>query len=170
MPGDWPLVNRDEVSMSGGLRLHTNFSQGFLQTPTMASASPSSSNSRGELFFDCGPAAASTEPSEEAFASYLAFEPVVESVASDDHVDWRRYEPPRELLQSQEASSPTIRDILPVPLERLRARHEEEERRRAASARRERPIARVGRASVKPRRDREVSNDTNLSDQIANPK
>ncbi|KAG4410992.1 hypothetical protein IFR04_015877 [Cadophora malorum] len=121
----------------------------------MASASPSSSNSRDELFFDCGPAAASTEPSEEAFASYLAFEPVVESVASDDHVDWRRYEPPRELLQSQEASSPTIRDILPVSLERLRARHEEEERRRAASARRERPIARVGRASVKPRRDRE---------------
>lgn len=141
--------------MSGGLRLNTNFSRNFLQIPTMASASPSSSNSRDELFFDCGPIEARTNLGEEAFASYLAFEPVVESVSSDDHVDWRRYEPPRELLQSQEATSPTIRNILPVSIERLQARHEEEETRRAASARRERPIARVGRASVKPRRDQE---------------
>ncbi|KAK0103259.1 hypothetical protein ONS95_005293 [Cadophora gregata] len=164
MPGNWPIENRQEVSVRGGLRLNTDFSQGLLQVPTMASASPSSSNSRDELFFECRPIAASTDSSEEALASYLAFEPVVESVANDEHIDWRRYEPPRELLESQEGTSPTLRDLLPVSIERLRARHEEEEERRAASARRERPIARVGRASVKPRRDRESLNSSQSLD------
>ncbi|KAL5329584.1 hypothetical protein ACEPPN_003098 [Leptodophora sp. 'Broadleaf-Isolate-01'] len=111
----------------------------------MASASPSR-DSRDELFFDCGQSTAVTDPSEEAFASYLAFEPVVESVSSDEHVDWRRYDPPRELLDFQEATSPIIQEMLPVSIERLRTRHEEEERRRAATSRRERPIARSDHA------------------------
>ncbi|KAG4429090.1 hypothetical protein IFR05_015429 [Cadophora sp. M221] len=152
MPGKWPTESREEPPIN--LRLNTNFSQGFLQIPNTASAS-SSRDSRDELFFDCRQNTAATNPTEEAFPSYLAFEPVVESVASDEHVDWRRYDPPRELLDFQEATSPTIRELLPGSIQRLRARHEEEERSRAAAARRERPIARVGRASVKPRRERE---------------
>lgn len=160
MPGNWPTESREEAPITN-LRLNTNFPQGFLQIPNMASASPSR-DSRDELFFDCGQSTAVTDPSEEAFASYLAFEPVVESVSSDEHVDWRRYDPPRELLDFQEATSPIIQEMLPVSIERLRTRHEEEERRRAATSRRERPIARVGRASVKPRREREVTYSNRL--------
>ncbi|CZT45768.1 uncharacterized protein RSE6_06111 [Rhynchosporium secalis] len=154
----WPLEDREEASDTN-LRLNTNLPQGFLQPPNMASAS-STRGSRDELFFDCGLTTGTTDQSEEAFASYLAFEPVVESVSRDAPVDWRRYEPPPELLTFQESTSPILRSMLPVAIERLRTRHEEEELRRAAAARRERPISRVGRASVKPRRDREsLSNE-----------
>ncbi|KAH7354673.1 hypothetical protein BKA65DRAFT_226754 [Rhexocercosporidium sp. MPI-PUGE-AT-0058] len=162
MPGNWPAESQEEAPINN-LRLNTNFPQGFLQIPNMASAS-SSRDSRDELFFDCRQITTATDPSEEAFASYLAFEPVVESVTSDQPVDWRRYDPPRELLDFQEATSPIIQEMLPISIQRLRMRHEEEEQRRAAAARRERPIARVGRASVKPRRERESTASNQLLD------
>ncbi len=156
MPGNWPLLD-SRVDYPNELRVNTNLGQGLLQIPTMASTSSSSRSSQDELFFDCRPSSTVSDSDEEPFPSYLVFEPVVESVASDEPTDWRRYEPPRELLHLQDGNSTDIQELLPRSIERIQARHAEEEERRIAAARRERPIARVGRASIKPRRELGVS-------------
>jgi hypothetical protein len=97
---------------------------------------------------------------EASSPSYLVFEPVVSTVSEKEPMDWRRYEPPKELLNSQDDTSEVVRGILEPSIARIRARHVEEEGRQVANARRERPLSRVGRASVKPRREVSTSNGT----------
>jgi hypothetical protein len=162
MPGRWPRGSWDsEVDIIDGLNgplMNTQMGELSLQVPTMSSTT-SSQTSRDELFFDC-PSPTQVPPvdqnGESSSPSYLIFEPVIESVSEDEPTDWWRYEPPRELLDIQDGTSIDIRALLEPSIERIRARRVEEEERRISAARHERPIARVGRASVKPRR--EVSN------------
>jgi hypothetical protein len=105
------------------------------------------------MFFDCpSPSQVSVNEEEEASISYLIFEPVVEEETNIEDTDWRRYDPPIELLRSQDGLSNDLEQILAPSIERIKARHLEEEQRRAAASRIERPLARAGRASVKPRR------------------
>lgn len=164
MPGNWPREFHDDMNTSmmptttRYPRLNTQLGQSSLQVPRIiSSASASSSNSVDDLFFD----RSSPNPDqndEASSSSYLVFEPVVSTVSEQEPTDWRRYEPPNELLNPQEDSSEVVRGLLQQSIARIRARHVEEEERRIANARRERPLARVGRASVKPRR--EVSRPT----------
>lgn len=154
MPDNWPLENNERSSMNDRLdvpRINTNFGQLSIQIPTLSSAS-SSRNSRDELFFDCNQLSATSEVDENAMQLYLAFEPVVDSVSSEELIDLRRYEHPKELLEVTAGTCIEIQDLLRRSIERIGLRHEEEERAQIAAARRERPIARVGRASVKPQR------------------
>lgn len=155
MPGNWPRELHDDVNMSNAIpypRLNTQLGESSLQVPRITSAASSSRDSGDELFFDCR--MPNSEQNEETSSPpYLIFEPVVSTVSDKEPTDWRRYEPPTELLNSQDDTPETIRGILEPSIARIRTRHAEEEDRRAASARRERPLARAGRASVKPRRD-----------------
>ena len=169
MPGHWPREFHDNMNMSNSLpyhRLNTQLGRSSLQVPRIVS-SASSSTSRDELFFDC-PAPNSNNDDEASSPSYLVFTPVVSTVSEQEPTDWRRYEPPTELMDSQDNVSEVVRGILEPSITRLRARHIEEEERRAANARRERPLARVGRASVKPKREVTSSSrrETNLADVI----
>jgi hypothetical protein len=161
MPGRWPRESRDnEVEITDGLngsRMNTQMGELSLQVPTMSSTI--SRTNQDELFFDCpSPTQIPSvdQNGESSAPSYLIFDPVVESVSEDEPTDWWRYEPPRELLDIQDGTSNDIRGLLEPSIERIRTRRAEEEERRRSAARHERPIARVGRASVKPRR--EVSN------------
>jgi hypothetical protein len=169
MPGHWPREFHDDMNMSNSLsypRLNTQLGRSSLQVPRIVS-SASSSSSADELFFDC-PAPNSSNDDEASSPSYLVFTPVVSTVSEQEPTDWRRYEPPTELMDSQDNVSEVVRGILEPSITRLRARHIEEEERRAANARRERPLARVGRASVKPKREVTSSSrrETNLADVI----
>lgn len=169
MPGHWPREFHDNMNMSNSLpyhRLNTQLGRSSLQVPRIVS-SASSSTSGDELFFDC-PAPNSNNDDEASSPSYLVFTPVVSTVSEQEPTDWRRYEPPTELVNSQDDTSDVVRRILKPSIERLQIRHIKEEERRAANARRERPLARVGRASVKPKR--EVTSpsrrETNLADVV----
>jgi hypothetical protein len=159
MPGRWPKESQDNegdiIDSLSGPRINTQMGELSLQIPAMSSTT-SSQTSRDELFFDC-PSPAQVPPlgqnGESSSPSYLIFEPVVESVSEDEPTDWWRYEPPRELLDIQDGTSTDIQGLIEPSIERIRARRVEEEERRISAARHERPIARVGRASVKPRRE-----------------
>ncbi|KAE9373022.1 hypothetical protein N431DRAFT_465334 [Stipitochalara longipes BDJ] len=132
-------------------RVNTEVRQPSLQIPRIIS-STSSTTSDDELFFDC--TTPNPDRTEEASSpSYLVFEPVVSTVSEQEPTDWRRYEPPSELLIPQDETSEVIRGLLKPSITRIQARHVEEEERRITHARRERPISRVGRASGKPRRE-----------------
>ena len=87
-----------------------------------------------------------------ASTSYLIFEPVIEESLNLESTDWRRYDPPVELLKSPEGISQKLDSILAPSIERIKARHAEDEGRRAAASRTERPLARAGRVSTKPGR------------------
>ena len=160
MPGRWPRESLDnEVDIINGLngpRMNTQMEELSLQVPTMSCSTASSRTSRDELFFDCpSPTQVPSidQNGESSSPSYLIFEPVVESVSEDEPTEWWRYEPPRELLDIQDGTSTDIRGLIEPSIEIIRARRVEEEERRISAARHERPIARVGRASVKPRRE-----------------
>lgn len=101
------------------------------------------SSTRDELFF-------SVEPSHGPIPSYLLFEPVVSSVAYNRPIDWRRYDPPGELLRVQGETSRELKHIVTTSIKRLQARRVEEIQGRAATARPERPLTRGRRVSVKP--------------------
>jgi hypothetical protein len=165
MPGNWPREFHDDIntSMMSTLspypQLHTQLGQPSLQVPRIVT-SASSSNSPDELFHDC--TAPSLDQNDEASSpSYLVFEPVVSTVSEQEPTDWRRYDPPNELLNSHDDTSDIVRGLLEPSIARIRARHVEEEERRVANLRRERPLSRVGRASVKPRREVSYSDVTN---------
>jgi hypothetical protein len=169
MPGHWPRKFHDDMNMPKSLpypRLNTQLGRSSLQVPRIVS-SASSSTSGDELFFDC-PAPYSNNDDETSSSSYLVFTPVVSTVSEQEPTDWRRYEPPTELVVSQDNISEVVRGILEPSIVRLRASHIEEEERRAANARRERPLARAGRASVKPKRQVTSSSrrETNLADVV----
>ena len=119
---------------------------------TPYSTSPSSTH---ELFFDClstVQVSTTAHVEERASTSYLVFEPVVEKDFNIENTDWRRYDLPPELLRSQEGISHGLKGLLAPSIDRIRAQHTEEEERRAAASRKERPLARAGRAFVKPHR------------------
>ena len=158
MPGHWPRDLRDETEMNQQLHFQESTSRlgETLQQLQTINISSSSRNSHDELFFDCpsptrNPAV--EQDSEASSSSYLIFEPVVSSVPDIQETDWRRFDPPRELLDSQASTSAEVQRLLAPSIERIQIRHQEEEERRAAAARRERPLARVGRVSIKPRRE-----------------
>ena len=116
---------------------------------------PTSPSIPDELFFDWPLRSQPlTQVDDEASrsTSYLIFEPVVEQESNVDNTDWRRYDPPQELLRSQDGTSQDLERLLAPSIERIQVRHREEEERRAAASRSERPLARAGRASLKPRR------------------
>ncbi|KAG9232669.1 hypothetical protein BJ875DRAFT_466149 [Amylocarpus encephaloides] len=100
-----------------------------------------------ELFFNVG------NNNEAASPSYLIFEPVVSSVSNTSTVDWKRYEPPQELLISGDDTPLALRGLLAESVERIKVRHREEEEQRAAAARRGKPLRRGVRASVKPKHE-----------------
>lgn len=115
------------------------------ESPSPSSAT--STSTTNELFFD-------VETNFEAISPpYLAFDPVVSSVSENESIDWRRYDSPAELLQVQDDTSEEIRGMLQSSIERIQARHVEEEEQRAAAARRQKPLNRAKRASMKPRKD-----------------
>jgi hypothetical protein len=150
MPGNWPLREEAEVDYP---RINTQLADSMVHVLTSHSATSatSSRSSNDELFFDTpGPSSGIYRNGESSTLSYLIFEPVVESVSRDEPIDWRRYEPPQELLHAPDGISEEIRRILDSSIERIKAHHEEEEQQRIAHAKRERPLARTGRASVKP--------------------
>ena len=169
MPGHWPREFTDDMNMSNSVaypQLNTQLGRSSLQIPRLVS-SASSSTSANELFFDC-PAPNSNNDDETSSPSYLVFTPVVSTVSEQEPMDWRRYEPPTELMNSQDDISEVVQGILEPSIARLRARHIEEQERRAANARRERPLARAGRASVKPKREVTSSSrrETNIADVV----
>jgi hypothetical protein len=156
IPGNWPREIHDDINStimsarSPYPRINTQMGQTSLQVPRIIS-STESTTSDDELFFDC------TTPNpdrldETSSPSYLVFEPVVSTVSEQEPTDWRRYEPPIELLAPQNENSEVIRGLLEQSIARIRTRHLEEDDRQITHARRERPISRVGRASGKPRR------------------
>jgi len=154
MPGNWPREPQDEMSMmltySSFPHINTQMGRPSLQVPRIVS-SAASSTSEDELFFEC--TTPNPDRTEEASSpSYLVFEPVVSTVSEQEPTDWRRYDPPEELLTPQDETSEVIRDLLEPSIARIRRRHVEEDERRVTNARRERPISRVVRASGKPRR------------------
>jgi hypothetical protein len=180
-PGDWRTINDESplVENPSNAPLEQNQTvyswpsrtQGNLEVPRSLElgqesplnpqSSPNLSPSlQDELFLDWP---LQNEPEvqriddETASSYYLAFEPVVQTDFDVESVDWRRYNVPAELLRSQEGISNELNRILAPSIERIQARHQEEEERRAATSRIERPLARAGRASVKPRRQVETS-------------
>jgi hypothetical protein len=159
MPGRWSGDLTDEVQMNNEPHFPGSTPQvgeTLTQLPIMGNSSLSR-NSHEELFFDCASSAARSladeQDSEASSSSYLIFEPVLSSVPDIQETDWRRFDPPRELLDPQAGTSAEIQRLLGPSIERIQIRHQEEEERQAAAARRERPLARAGRASVKPRRE-----------------
>ena len=134
-------------SLPFGLRIE-------MQNNPMASF-PASSSIANESFQD-DPSSSqfptTAHEEESTSTSYLIFQPVVEEDSNIEKTDWRRYDPPAELLRSQERSSHELESILQPSIERLKARHVREEEQRAATSRIERPLARAGRVSMRPRR------------------
>ena len=117
----------------------------------MASAWSSSNDSDNEIYFDFQ-APNANQNEEPSPSAYLAFEPVVSAVEEREPTDWRRYEPPSELLIAQDDTSEVIRSLLEPSIARIKATHVEEDERRASSARPDKPLTRSGRSSAKPRR------------------
>ena len=74
----------------------------------------------------------------------------MESASETEPTDWKRYEPPKELLKFPGIPLEEIRRIFPESIERVRARHLEEENKRRAAARPERLLARKERVYKKP--------------------
>lgn len=158
LPGRWPGESRGESRGESSELLYPRINTQVGGSSTNHSAA-SSSGSNDELFFECptpSPSPGIERNGESSMLSYLIFEPVVESVEREKRIDWRRYEPPRELLHLGENTSDEIQRIMEPSIQNIKARYAEEETRRMAQARRERPVARAGRASVKPLK-REVS-------------
>lgn len=143
-----PLMEETmQVSRSLGSGIQTP--QSRLMTPY-----PSSPSLGDELFFDCpSPSQRSMtgHNEESASASYLIFEPVDEERINLEATDWKRYNPPQELLLTQDGTSIDLESIIAPSIERIHARHIEEEERRVAASRVERPLSRAGKSSVKPR-------------------
>lgn len=87
---------------------------------------------------------------ESSMSSYLVYEPVVESVSNETWTDWRRYDPPDELLHMPADTSEEIKAIVAPSIIRITRRYREEEEARIAQAKAARPLTRGGRASMKP--------------------
>ncbi|RDL38602.1 uncharacterized protein BP5553_02942 [Venustampulla echinocandica] len=144
MPGNWPKDGPEEEDMSD-----EPFLPRFSSSMMTAKPSPPAHD---ELFID------TNQSNEASSPSYLLFEPVVSSVSETEPIDnWRRYDPPRELLDFQDGTSTDIRSLLEPSIERIRDRHRADVEMRTAAARREKPLGRAGRASAKPRRDISMS-------------
>jgi hypothetical protein len=144
MPGRWPIHSREEVTVTDEPSpIHLSPFPVAPQQLQPGLDQPAS-NDRDELFFPMEQNSEATSP------SYLLFEPVVSSVADNEPIDWRRYDSPGELLEFQDDTSEDLRNLLAPSIERLRARHTEEIEGHVAMARRERPLARGRRVSVKP--------------------
>jgi hypothetical protein len=124
-----------------------------IQTPPSRPMVPSPSSAPDELFFDClSSTQAPTILHDEGrdLTSYLIFEPVVEDESKLQTTDWWRYDPPQELLHSQDGTSRDLERLLGWSIERIRARHLEEEESSAAAARKEQPLGRGAKASARP--------------------
>jgi hypothetical protein len=147
IPGRWPLPDSVDVPDEPHLPSPASYPTEAFPQLHLADMNQASSSSRDELFF-------SVEQNNEASSpSYLIFEPVVSSVADNEPIDWRRYDPPGELLKFQDDTSEDIRSLLTPSIERLQAGHAEEIESRAAAARQERPLTRGRKVSVKPQRN-----------------
>ncbi len=141
-------------------KLDTRSSATQLQIPNKHPILLSAQNG-DELFFNCPRSSPNIqltldEAGESSSTPYVLFEPVVESFSEQEPTDWRRYDPPNELLQFQGSPSETrydeIKRVVSGSIARIRARHLEVENRRRAAARPERPLSRSEKVSVKPRR------------------
>jgi len=146
MPGPWP---RDSFETVDELYLPvppaSSPTEAFPEFH-LADVNQASSSSRDELFF-------SVEQNHEAVSpSYLVFEPVVSSVIDNKPVDWRRYDPPGELLKFQDDTSEDIKNLLKPSIEIIQARHAEEIEGHVAAARQDRPLTRGRKVSIKPQR------------------
>lgn len=87
---------------------------------------PSPSSVPDELFFDClssTQAPTTLHDEEQDSTSYLIFEPVIEDESKLQTYDWWRYDPPHELLHSQDGTSRDLERLLDRSIERIRARH-----------------------------------------------
>ena len=157
--GEEPQVGRRALpyplSTEERLQVLRSLGLGIEAQSRPATPYPASPNIPDELFFDrrsLNQAQNQVNDEERVSTSYLIFEPVVDEESSVGDTDWRRYDPPQELLQSQTGTSHDLESLLAPSIDRIQTRYVEEEERRAASSRIERPLARAGRASMKPRR------------------
>lgn len=147
IPGRWPRKSLDVDLAIERFETYypvvdTHSTEPFPQIQTNMSQLPT--NTPDELFF-------SVEQNNEATSpSYLLFEPVLSSVSDNESIDWRRYSPPGELMNSQDDTSEEVKELLASSIAALQARHIEEIERHSATSRRERPLSRSRRASVKP--------------------
>jgi hypothetical protein len=158
MPGNWPLENSFEIDPNHELFLPISpVSPMSSITPPypierehhvpVARLQPTQKTTSNAV--DMAPA---SEPNSKMHSpSYLAFEPVVKSVTENMLIDWKRYEPPQELLNHPDDTSEEIRRILQSSIDTLQARHLEEEREREASARIAKPLGRSRRVSGRPK-------------------
>ncbi|CAG8953693.1 hypothetical protein HYFRA_00006582 [Hymenoscyphus fraxineus] len=149
MSSNWPRGSNDSKDLNHEHHLSPTL-PGYQAELTRAfgTLSPSSANFRSS----CQSNSSVETDKEVVLPSYLSFEPVVSSVSENEHIDWRRYDPPAELHHMQDDTSEEIRGLLQTSIERIKARHAEEEERRTAAARLKKPLARANRVSMKPRR------------------
>lgn len=154
----WPSSYTKSHKQPALPKLDTHSPTMQLQTPSKHLL-PSSQPSTDELFFDClTPSPTIRVTSDEGESSsnpYVLFEPAAEGFFEREPTEWRRYEPPKELLQFQgnplETRYNEIRRVVPESIERIRERHLEEENKRRAAGRPEKPLSRSRRISTKPR-------------------
>ena len=146
----YPLTAEEASQVPSSSSAATEFARSQPVTPC-----PTLPSVPDELFFDWplrSQPPMQNDKGDSSSTSYLIFEPVVEEEVNIERTDWRRYDPPKELLQAQDGTSQILGNLLAASIERIQARHMEEVEERAAASRIERPLARAGRASVKPRR------------------
>lgn len=89
--------------------------------------------------------------SRTASRSLVVDEQAVTGVAETGPADWRRYDPPRELLDHPEGTSEAVIELSQVSIATLQERNREEDRIREAAARRAKPLGRSRRVSGRPK-------------------
>lgn len=122
-------------------------------TDTSSPSTTSPQLSDNDIDHECKASTSNTAQSANGklgMATYLAYEPVVESAARQTWTDFRRYDPPAELLHIPDITLEEIKAVIKPSIKRIKARQTEEQDVRIAQARAPRPLARGRRASVKP--------------------
>jgi hypothetical protein len=109
------------------------------------SSKPISTTSTDKLFFGAESNNQANSP------AHLAFEPVISSASEKEPLDWKRHDPPLELLGLLEDTSAEIRGLLQSSISALRSRHVEEGKAQQAAARSSKPLRRSERASLRPK-------------------
>ncbi|TAQ86100.1 hypothetical protein B7494_g5576 [Chlorociboria aeruginascens] len=139
MPGQWPL----DPGATASLMIFLSPTADVLgRNSTLEPITPpsSSGSSQNEMFSSTSNrSSTSSRDSEIGVPSSLTVEHIG-SEMSTLQPDWRRFEPPKELLNRREVTSPEIRNLLAPSIERIKTRYEADEERRAAAARGDWPL------------------------------
>jgi hypothetical protein len=125
----------------------TNFSKKMLPTPDAASSwtTASSSNPDGEQSVTLN------RNSKTRSTNHLAFKAMTANMSDPTAVNWKRYDPPAELINHPDDTSEEIQELLKSSIDALQARHLEESRELEAAARASKPLGRSRRVSGRPK-------------------